>query len=652
MARILFVDDEPTIRETLPKILALSGHTVVSAASVPEALLAITTQRFDLLISDLNIGHPADGFIVVSAMRRTNPDCVNFILTGYPGFDSALRAIREQVDEYLVKPMNIPQLLRSIDEKLRTHGIHELGARNEPQLRADKRISMILLENLPRIIELALAAMKEDEILGDLPSTDLQRTEGLVHALGELVKFLDEDGSAFGDVAPAPAARGGQLGKQQRYPFELIVQHKRILKKVISRVLNENLLWLDMSLLLPDLTRLTDLLFQQLATSIHTSLEAQGRPVPVEHLRERKVDAQPVSASVERLDAIIESAMDAIISLDAQQRVVLFNHASELLFGCSAADAMGEPLDRFLPEHLREVHRQHLDRFGKTGVTSRSMRSPATLNAVRSNGDLFPIEATISQVGAGDQKRYTVILRDITNRKQVERALVQSEKLASVGRLSAAVAHEINNPLEGMKNLLYMITTVPSDVEMVRKYAAMAETEVMRIAGIVQQVLGLSRGGDLHAPFRPTEVMDAVLALAHRKLQDKDAVCQKEYRQDAEAWGAASEVRQVFWNLLANGIDAIPERGLIRVRVASCHHPRDARKGVRITFADNGSGIVAQHMPHLFEQFYTTKSTGNGLGLWVSKQIIDNHSGSIRVRSRTDGARTGTVFSVFLPAER
>ena len=110
--------------------------------------------------------------------------------------------------------------------------------------------------------------------------------------------------------------------------------------------------------------------------------------------------------------------MDAIISVDAQQHVVLFNHAAEQLFGCSAADAMGEPLDRFLPEHLREVHRQHIDRFGATGVTSRSMRSPATLNAVRSNGDLFPIEATISQVGEGDQKRYTVILRDITNRKR------------------------------------------------------------------------------------------------------------------------------------------------------------------------------------------------------------------------------------------
>ncbi len=107
MAHILFVDDEPAIRETLPKILATQGHTVVAAATVAEALGYITSERFDLLISDLNIGHPADGFIVVSAMRRTDPDCVTFILTGYPGFETALQAIREQVDDYLIKPAEI-----------------------------------------------------------------------------------------------------------------------------------------------------------------------------------------------------------------------------------------------------------------------------------------------------------------------------------------------------------------------------------------------------------------------------------------------------------------------------------------------------------------------------------------------------------------
>jgi PAS domain S-box-containing protein len=552
-------------------------------------------------------------------------------LTGYPGFESALQAIAEQVDEYLVKPANIKNLVGLIEEKLTT---------KKPRvMRANKRLSMILREHVAEIVQRTLVAMKQDSDLSALPLTDGQRVAGLADAVGQLADFLDatETTRASGDAA------------QRKHPLGLMVQNKRIIEQVISKVFYENLLSLDLSRLLPDMARLNDAFLWQLATSIHAYLETEPTPVDLEYRSEQGIDAGPPPASQEQLASIIDSAMDAIISLDAQQHVVLFNRAAEQLFGCSAADALGSPLDRFLPEHLREIHRQHIGLFGATGVTSRSMRSPATLQAVRSNGEQFPIEATISQVGTGDRKRYTVILRDITYRKNTERALVQSEKLASIGRLATTIAHEINNPLEAIKNLLHLIQSNPSDLEMVRKYAAMADSEVMRAAEIEGHVLGWSKGGGQPRSCRVTELLEAVLALAHQKFVDKEAVCQKEYRQDAEVWGIASEIRQVFWNLLANGLDAIPESGLIRVRVAGCHHPRHGRKGVRITVADNGHGIRAEHVPHVFEPFYTTKPNGNGLGLWVAKQIIDNYSGSIRVRSRASGPRTGSVFSIFLP---
>src|SRR5207237_7370944 len=124
---ILFVDDEPGIRTTLPAILTSFGFSVTSAATVPEALNLIANREFDVLISDLNIGHPADGFTVVSAMRRTQPDAITFILTGYPAFESALEAIRQQVDDYLTKPTDIDSLVNTIQSKLTdrkpTHGI-------------------------------------------------------------------------------------------------------------------------------------------------------------------------------------------------------------------------------------------------------------------------------------------------------------------------------------------------------------------------------------------------------------------------------------------------------------------------------------------------------------------------------------------------
>jgi len=128
--RVLFVDDEPGIRITMPEILRQHGFSVTAVGNVNEALDEITSAQFDVLISDLNFDHPADGFIVVSAMRRTQPNCVTLILTGYPGFDSALKALRNQVDDYLIKPADIPALVNLIGAKLQQRNSGTLPRRN------------------------------------------------------------------------------------------------------------------------------------------------------------------------------------------------------------------------------------------------------------------------------------------------------------------------------------------------------------------------------------------------------------------------------------------------------------------------------------------------------------------------------------------
>lgn len=607
---------------------------MVSAATVSEALSHITAEKFDLLISDLNIGHPADGFVVVSAMKRIHPECVTFILTGYPGFESALQAIREQVDEYLIKPADVRKLLATIDEKL--------SGRKSREIWGYKRLSTILRDNIPLIVERALAAMKRDSELRALPVTDGERIEGLADDLWEAADLLDAGGSAELEVLGRP---------RQTHPLDLMIRRKRIIGQELSKVFYENLLALDLSYLMPDMAQLNDAFLRQVGASVRALAEVRVAEVGTEEITKLCIEPKPVQASAEQFEAIINSAMDAIISLDARQQVVLFNRAAEELFGCPAKEAFGRPLDRFLPEQFREAHREHIERFGKTGVTLRSMHSPATLKGVRSDGKQFPVEATISQVGEGDQKRYTVILRDITQRKRTEHALILSEKLASLGRLSAAVVHEINNPLEALKNLVYLIMSNPFNAEMVREYAELADAEVSHIADITRQVLGMTRGGEAHSHFHVKEVLDTVMMLARRRAGEKGAVLQKEYRQDPEVWGVASEIRQVFWNLLVNAIDTIYIGGLIRVRISGFRDPCDERRGVRISFADNGVGIDAYGLTRLFEPFYTTKINGNGLGLWVAKQIVDKHGGWIRVRSRCGGLHTGTVFSVFLPAE-
>ena len=154
--RMLFVDDEPSIRLTLPAILRMHGHAVVVAATVSEALAAIQTQKFDVLISDLNIGNPGDGFTVVSAMRRTQPECVTLILTGYPGFETALQAIRSQVDDYLVKPTQIERLVETIERKLAERTPHNPAPM--------KRVREIMAENQPTVVDraaLSIAARRK-----------------------------------------------------------------------------------------------------------------------------------------------------------------------------------------------------------------------------------------------------------------------------------------------------------------------------------------------------------------------------------------------------------------------------------------------------------------------------------------------------------
>ncbi len=353
----------------------------------------------------------------------------------------------------------------------------------------------------------------------------------------------------------------------------------------------------------------------------------------------------------ERLAAIIESAMDAIITVDDQQRVVVFNEAAEHAFGCTAAEAIGQPLDRFIPQRFREAHRQHVRRFGETGSTTRSLHAPGVLSGMRADGTEFPIEATISKVEAGGQKLFTVILRDITARRQTEQALIRSEKLATVGRLAATVAHEINNPLSAVTNALYLLKSDPTLSATAQQFAAIADAEASRAAQIAKQTLGLSRQASLPASFRPAELVESVLGLLARKLQEKGVALTNQCDAAVEVIGVSGEIRQVIWNLLGNALDAVPRDGRITVRIAQARDWRDRQAtGARITIADNGAGIDREALAHIFEPFFTTKATGNGLGLWVTREIIAKHGGSIRVRSNVDANRRGTTFALFVPA--
>ena len=241
---------------------------------------------------------------------------------------------------------------------------------------------------------------------------------------------------------------------------------------------------------------------------------------------------------------------------------------------------------------------------------------------------------------------------DLTYRRSGEEMLRVSEQMAATGRLAAALAHEINNPLEILTNAVYLLGEDKTLGEGSRKYTQMADDQLKRIAHISQSLLGLYRGAPVSEKFRARDVLDEVLGLLEAKIAAKNIRVVKRYDYGGEMHGSSTEVRQIFLNLIGNAVEAVGQDAVLTLRIAPSHNWKDqAASGIRISVADNGPGIARQDRPRVFEPFFTTKGEkGTGLGLWVSRGIVSKYGGDIRFRSSTLQGRSGTCFSVFFPA--
>jgi len=245
---------------------------------------------------------------------------------------------------------------------------------------------------------------------------------------------------------------------------------------------------------------------------------------------------------------------------------------------------------------------------------------------------------------------------DTTQHKKSEEALRRSEKLAATGRLAASIAHEINNPLEAVTNLLYLLHEHSSLDAEALQYAEMAQHELARVSQITQQTLRFYRQSTQPAATRIREVLDSVLTLYRGRVHAAQIEVVRDYDEKAELHSFGGELRQLFANLVGNALDAMPHGGTLTLRVRRGKDwSGSGQTGVRVVIADTGSGMTPAVRQRIFEPFYTTKeATGTGLGLWVSAEIVEKHHGRVRVRSRTATAngieqKSGTVFLLFFP---
>jgi len=346
------------------------------------------------------------------------------------------------------------------------------------------------------------------------------------------------------------------------------------------------------------------------------------------------------------LAAIVESSEDAIVGKTLEGIITSWNAAASRIFGYDAGEIIGKSVLTLIPPEL-----QHEEPVILAKLRSGERIEHYETKRRRKDGSILDVSLTISPVkdGRGRVIGSSKIARDISDRKRAEAALIQSEKLAAIGRMAAAIAHEVNNPLEAITNLAYLLTINPSLNEEARSFARMLLDEVERASRITKQTLAFYRDSAVPVPVKLAELVDSVLqlhgpALMKKSIRVQRLICD----EDVTTLGFAAELRQVVANLLLNAIDAVPTGGLLWVKVG--HHGAGE---VCVSIADNGCGIPAERRHRLFEPFFTAKpGRGTGLGLWVSGGIVRKHSGRIRVTSSTRRGHSGTVFTVLLPVAR
>jgi PAS domain S-box-containing protein len=348
--------------------------------------------------------------------------------------------------------------------------------------------------------------------------------------------------------------------------------------------------------------------------------------------------------TLREMAAIVECSEDAIFSTDPQGVIMSWNRGAERLYGYGAEEAVGSAVTILAPpEKQEEAERNRQVLNGGDSVESYQTER------MHKDGTRIPVLLSVSPLRnrKGQIIGASAVARDNSIQQRSEEAVRRSERLATAGRLAASIAHEINNPLEAVLNLLYLARNDPRQAE---QYLSMAEEEVGRVARLAQQTLGLVR--DTASPDRmdTARIMDEILQMYSRKLESKQIRVTRRYRGGSQIGGYASELRQLLTNLVVNAVDAMDIGGSLQVRVTEVRQSSNGVEGVRITLADNGTGIPTESLRRIFEPFYTTKKdTGTGLGLWVSRGIVEKHRGSILVRSKVAGSYRGTVFSIFLP---
>ena len=367
--------------------------------------------------------------------------------------------------------------------------------------------------------------------------------------------------------------------------------------------------------------------------------------------RTRELHAEELRAREEWFRVALTSIGDGVITTDPKGVVTFLNPVAESLTGISLANARGKDVQDVFPifnEFSGKKTENPVKKVMSLGIIV-GLANHTVLQ--HRDGHLIPIEDSAAPISddAGRTIGVVLVFRDSTEKRDSQEILRKTEKLAAAARLSATVAHEINNPLEAVGNLVFIAKGSPGATAEVVENLTLAEQELERVAHITRQTLGFYRESNTLAEIEIRTIIEPILRLYSNKVKSKEIQLDFSAGNCPPVWGVAGELKQVIANLIANAIDAVPHKGkiAIRCRDSKTNHGRVAE----VLIEDDGPGIAPELMDRIFDPFFTTKQdVGTGLGLWVAKEIVGRHGGRIHVRppGAIDGLK-GAAFVLHLP---
>lgn len=373
----------------------------------------------------------------------------------------------------------------------------------------------------------------------------------------------------------------------------------------------------------------------------------------VREMNQREKHAAEIREREEWFRVTLGSIGDAVIATDKNGMVSYVNQIAEDLTGIKLAEARDKAIHDVFPIFNEHTRKPVDNPVAKVLESGRIMGLANHTVLLHRDGRLIPIEDSAAPI-YDDLKQLrgvVMVFRDVTLEKQSQSVMRKAEKLAAAGRLAATMAHEINNPLEAVGNLLYIVKHSQNVPEDVLGYLAMAEQELDRVSHITRQTLGFYRDSSEPGPVEMRSIIESVLKIYDNKIRSKSLNLELQLSPGCPAvYGLQGEMKQLIANLVSNAADAVGHAGKICIIMKPSS--REHGPGVELLVEDDGPGIAVEHRTHVFEPFFTTKKdVGTGLGLWVSKEIAERHGGSIEVATNGGNGLGGAVFVVFLPCD-